>query len=497
MTLPCFSVTARADGGRVSAENVACNAGDKVSMKLSLSNNPGIIALVIAVEYDPADITLVEAKDSGLLGSGTSLFTDDISAVPFILSWEDGLSKTNYSNNGTLATLTFSVNKNAAGKTIPVKLTCQEAYDTELNDVSFSVTDGLISVKGSANPTASSSATKTTSSATTTSSTSTSPTTSKTTASKTTTTKATESQIGKVKISRLAGSDRIETSIAISKESWTNTDTVVLANGYNFADALAGTPLASAVNAPILLTGGKKLEDSVRNEISRLKVKKAYLLGGPAAISADIESALKKEGISVVRLSGNDRYGTAIEIAKELAKKTDGKFTEIYFACASNFPDALSVSSIAAIQGNPILYAPQNGSLTNETASYAKSTGCKNATVLGGPAAISETGLNSIKSQGLKASRVYGNDRYATALEIYKKYNGLFGKGTVTVATGGNFPDALSGAVLAARRKAPVILVGGRISDDLKGYLKGYSLTNMYVFGGTNAVSDSLIQNLL
>ena len=309
-----------------------------------------------------------------------------------------------------------------------------------------------------------------------------------------TTVRPTDSDLGKTL--RLAGADRFETSIAISRKGWTAAEAVVVANGFSFADALAGTPFAAAVDAPILLTGGKSAEPSLLGEISRLNARKAYLLGGTAVISADVEGALKARGMTVVRLSGSDRYGTAVEIAKALAKATDGSFTEIFFASAANFPDALAISSAAAIKGDPILYAPQSGKQNAATAEYALSTGCRKATILGGTAAISEDGAADLKAMGFSTVRVYGSDRYSTAVAIYNQYDDVFDRNAITVATGGNFPDALSGAVYAAKLKAPVVLVGGSVSTGLKKYLASYPVRSTYIFGGSSAVSDRTAEEL-
>src|SRR5690606_10527730 len=56
------------------------------------------------------------------------------------------------------------------------------------------------------------------------------------------------------KTDRISGDTRYDTAIAISQEGWKSADTVVLATGADFPDALAGGPLAYQQNAPILLT---------------------------------------------------------------------------------------------------------------------------------------------------------------------------------------------------------------------------------------------------
>uniref|UniRef100_UPI000483069A cell wall-binding repeat-containing protein n=1 Tax=Clostridium lundense TaxID=319475 RepID=UPI000483069A len=79
--------------------------------------------------------------------------------------------------------------------------------------------------------------------------------------------------------SRIYGKDRIETSIEISRAGWKDgSQTVVIAQGYNYADALCSAPLAKKYNAPIILTSQSGLSDNTVNEIKRLKVKNVYII---------------------------------------------------------------------------------------------------------------------------------------------------------------------------------------------------------------------------
>ena len=97
-------------------------------------------------------------------------------------------------------------------------------------------------------------------------------------------------------MARLAGSDRVATAI---QSSWAEfgdgqAGAVVLARSDAFPDALAGTPLAAAAHAPLLLTPPTGLDDRVRAEIARVLAPggAVYLLGGPSALSPDVEQAI-------------------------------------------------------------------------------------------------------------------------------------------------------------------------------------------------------------
>ncbi|MFP3489732.1 cell wall-binding repeat-containing protein, partial [Staphylococcus sp. SIMBA_130] len=78
----------------------------------------------------------------------------------------------------------------------------------------------------------------------------------------------------------------------------------------------------------------------MEQEIDRLQPKKIYILGGTGAVSENIKSTLEKKLYvqEVERVSGKDRYATAVEIAEEV-----GGFNQAILASGNDSsPDALS-----------------------------------------------------------------------------------------------------------------------------------------------------------
>ena len=299
-------------------------------------------------------------------------------------------------------------------------------------------------------------------------------------------------------IVRIEGSNRYETAAAISAKYMASADTVVLASGLNYADALAGVPLATKLNAPLLLTSDKSLHASTLAEIKRLGAKKVIILGGVAAISEAVEKALQAENLETERVFGNSRYGTATAIAEKLNENP----TDIFFVYANNYPDALSVSSVAAAKNAPIIYLSTNGKINADTAAYLaklKEKNCvKNAYVIGGVGVISDNMVNqAAEALGTGTiTRIFGNNRFLTCIEINKTFADVFSGESICVATGAAFPDALAGGVFAAQKKIPMILAAGKLSDEQKAYLGTRKAENVYVLGGTGAVSDDLAKQI-
>lgn len=300
-------------------------------------------------------------------------------------------------------------------------------------------------------------------------------------------------------IIRLGGSNRYETARLIATEGWESAVNVVLANGTGFADALSGVPLAYALNAPILLVDGKTIDSTTMKKLTSLGVKNVYLLGGEGAISKDCAAKLKDNGFTVERVAGENRYGTAVAIAKKLSEVTGKPITDAFFAYGYNYPDALAASSVAAIKGRPILYAPNKGGLDDITKEYINSLNIKNAIALGGESVISKEAYTEIKGAAEAATRLYGANRYETAVKIIQKYASTFTGSGISLATGTNYPDALAGAALAAKEKVAVLLVPTAFIGDQQAQLKSVITADtnpIYVFGATGAVPDEIVQGL-
>ena len=94
-------------------------------------------------------------------------------------------------------------------------------------------------------------------------------------------------------------------------------ETIVVASGTSFADALSGSYLAAAKNAPILLVDDRRIpeiKEYIDNNLTDYGT--VYLLGGTSAVSAKVEQSLKQH--NVVRLAGNTRYDTNLAIPKSI-----------------------------------------------------------------------------------------------------------------------------------------------------------------------------------
>ncbi|WP_335871112.1 cell wall-binding repeat-containing protein [Bacillus sp. 2205SS5-2] len=285
---------------------------------------------------------------------------------------------------------------------------------------------------------------------------------------------------------RIAGENRHETAIEISNVGWPDgAHTVVLARDNTFPDALAGAPLAYQEDAPILLNPKDELHNAVREQIQYLEAENVIILGGTSAISLKVEQELRNSGLNVMRIGGKSRYETAALIADQL-----DTYDEAIIAYGGNFPDALSIAPYAAHNGIPILLTEKDH-LPNETATALKSV--HQTVLVGGSAAISENVEKQLFQKN--PTRIAGKDRFETSVNIASELK--IPIDMVSIATGENFADALTGSVLAAKYYQPIILVKkNEIPAPVRNYLMEKDSLFYTILGGDAAVSPNVVEEL-
>lgn len=287
---------------------------------------------------------------------------------------------------------------------------------------------------------------------------------------------------------RLKGANRYSTAVEVSKAGWQAAETVVLARGDDFADALAGGPLAHQLEAPLLLTKSGTLPGSTRDEIQRLGAKTVYLLGGTSAIGKGVEAALREMGLDTVRISGKNRFETAVAIARRLEPSAAA-----VLAYGLDFPDALAAASHAAARGYPILLTTRKD-LPQATAEIMQELDITNTLVVGGDAVISESVVKKLP----RPIRIKGANRYATAAEIARYFHQDSGK--LFITSGLDYADALTGAVLAAREGKGILLTADKLPLALEDYIITAQPQQVVLLGGRAAVSlqaEIALSNLL
>lgn len=288
---------------------------------------------------------------------------------------------------------------------------------------------------------------------------------------------------------RLSGNNRYETGAKIASEGWETSEYAIIASGEGFADALCAAPLAKKYNAPILLTGKNALDPNTKNELKLLNVKKVFIVGGSGVVSDNVNSEVKGMGIETNRIYGQDRFETSLEVAKNL-----GSISGVVVANGFGFADALSIAPVAAQKGMPILLTDKVD-LSQQVKDFLTNITYEKSYIVGGNAVVSD----KIASKLRNVTRLGGNNRYETNAAVLNQFGDEFSYDKVYVASGQNYPDALSGSALAALSNSPLILVGTSVDPSVMSSIKAHhdKYNNVLILGGTAVVTDAVANTVV
>ena len=297
---------------------------------------------------------------------------------------------------------------------------------------------------------------------------------------------------------RLAGDGRWQTALKVADEMKAalgaeKFDAIIIASGNDFADALAGSYLATVKNAPILLSYGGTNENYAyldTDNINYIKENLAedgvvYILGGKNAVPELYEDGL--DGITVKRLGGANRFETNILILEEAGIPAG---SEILVCTATNYADSLSASAV----GKPILLVwNDRGILYGDQPKFLESLEDCSFTVIGGENAVSEKLADEIGKYG-DVERLAGANRLETSVLVAEKY--FDAPETAVLAYAWNYPDGLCGGSLAYALKAPLILTMANYEDAAIAYAAENGIWGGYILGGVGLVSDDIVRDI-
>ena len=201
-----------------------------------------------------------------------------------------------------------------------------------------------------------------------------------------------------VSVERVAGADRASTSAQAmlrARSEGSTSDTVVVASGQGFADALSAGPWAWSKSAPVLLCGADGLlgTDALAALSSDGNVRRVVVLGGATAVG-DVASQLP-QGIACERVGGADRYETSRLVAERAA--TEGlSLAAPYVASGAGFADALAAGPVAGAKGSSLLLADPAGTSLAQTLRAHRGE-VRSVTVVGGEAAVGPAALEALR----------------------------------------------------------------------------------------------------
>jgi len=288
---------------------------------------------------------------------------------------------------------------------------------------------------------------------------------------------------------RIFGNTRYETAIKVAEEYKSSSEkfeSIIVADGRNFPDALSGGYLAKVKNAPILLVNPSE-ENKLIKYISKNIATEGtvYILGGIGAVSSAFEAKVNAEGIATKRLGGKDRYETNQKILTEARVKSE----DILVCMGTGFADSLSAAAV----GKPILLV--GNSLTDDQKKYIKGLSSKKVYLIGGEGAVKPAVETGLEDMGFTPERLAGQTRYETSTAVAREF---FPKTkTVILAYAQNFPDGLSGGPLAMMKNAPLVLTDSYKTVVARTYVRSSGAIRSITLGGPLLISDDDIKAVM
>jgi putative cell wall-binding protein len=320
-------------------------------------------------------------------------------------------------------------------------------------------------------------------------------------------------------LSAIAGADTDGTAIAELEAAYpiqggcVTGGNVILATDQNFPDALAASFLAGNLGTGILLTPTNNLSSETQQAIQAEGVTNVYVVGGPIAVSQNVITQVQalpaytcggvnKTGQNVKvtgPIFGPTQYDTAQQIATtngltvgtaNLSGAYNGQYNDTtgggsatpsgagllrtaIVTSGANFPDATAGSIIAFRNKFPVVLTDPN-TLSPQAATTLSALGIQQVIVLGGPLAVSDVVVGSIKGMSISVIRVAGQDQTDTAQQLANfelsptaNFSGLGWGATsgmtswgrmILLARGDFYADALAGSVLGKLGANPILL---------------------------------------
>ena len=258
----------------------------------------------------------------------------------------------------------------------------------------------------------------------------------------------------------------------------------------NTVTTYGGTVQLTSTDTSASLSSNAKLTNGVGNFSATLRTIGSRTVKATDTVTSSITGTSGTITVvartSPIRAAGSDRIGTAVAVSQ--LNFPSGGAGAVVLARSDDFPDALVAAPLAATTRAPLLFV-QGASLPTVTRVEISRVLGAHGTVylIGSTSAIPTSVETTLQSLGYSTVRIGGSDRYATAVAVA---NVLGGRSTVFLATGINFPDALSAGPAAAHMSGVVLLTDGSSMPPItRSYLNAHVGT-VYAVGGPAATAD-------
>ncbi|WP_186329349.1 cell wall-binding repeat-containing protein [Agrococcus jejuensis] len=292
-------------------------------------------------------------------------------------------------------------------------------------------------------------------------------------------------------VSRIAGNDRYETSIAASRATGWTGGAVFLASGVNYADALAAGPVAAAERGNLLLTMPGGIPQNVIDRIAQLRPSEIVIVGGTGSIAAGVEQQAASLAPLVTRIAGSDRVETSMLLLDRM-RAMGTVPTDVWVVSGTNFADALTAGAVAARYRHGLVLATAGDDRFRQLIG-SRLDGVQAFRIAGGNAAVDSWVQRILYDTGKGIDRIAGANRYLTAVAINRQFTPSTTNARIMLASGESFPDGLSAATVAASQGMPLYLTMRHCMpvSEVRQEMQRLGARDIAVVGGTAVVTNS------
>lgn len=193
--------------------------------------------------------------------------------------------------------------------------------------------------------------------------------------------------------------------------------------------------------------------------------------------------------VKVLRLAGDDRYATSLQISKNGWTSSDYAI----LATGEDYPDALAAAPLAKKYACPIILTSKY-SLNDDIISELERLNVKEVFILGGTGVIASSVDKQLSSDKITPTRIAGATRYETSVKIAQKLGTC---DEIIITTGEDFADALSISSIASSKNIPILLSSKNALDSsVTNFIKTKKIYKSYVVGNVNCISQKVFNQL-
>ena len=325
-----------------------------------------------------------------------------------------------------------------------------------------------------------------------------------------------------VNVSRIAGANRYDTAMKVEEQYFNapNGNLAIIAPGNNFRMALYGSYMANALKVPYYVIPNTGLSKSMVNELSRLHIKRAYVIGDYKLLNKNVDNSLISNGVSVNRLydkvEGGDRIPVYHYVDTPIFDtfhngEPRGDVANGILINDKTFPDLLaSIPFLSELTRKDATFLGSYQDFDIDSG-YRFIIGGYN-TVPGNKKTYTndKLGLNlhyaneekPKAEESFYTGRIAGHNRYQTAVAVADSYSTVLKRqiDTVILVDGTNYPDALASGTVATQTNGAILLTEpNKLNGDTKDFIQNKGIKNVIIVGGEKSVSKNVeneIRNL-